>query len=170
MRYLARNLPGRIEGTICWLAVASVSVLGVASCSDTATQGRVGPTTSIVETGTPIPAVSPTPESTGATESAEQRCMHFAPSDHQLFLKAETVTIKDVRSIVVATLPPTPTSLLLPEYTASEPALMCWSASADRTSVANFWVTADNQSRVFCTAKFLQTVTPQQIGDVPQCP
>jgi hypothetical protein len=92
--------------------------------------------------------------------------MQFAPTDHRLFAKAETISIGDIRSIVVATPPPTPTSLLLPGHDSSEQALMCWSTSADGTSVAQFWVLSNSESRVFCTATFLQPVSPEQLGDM----
>ena len=87
-----------------------------------------------------------------------------------MFLKAETVTINDIRNIVVATPPPTATSLLLPEHAASEEALVCWSTSADRISVAQFWVTLGGESRVFCTARFLKAVSPEKVGDGVLCP
>jgi hypothetical protein len=175
MRYVVRSLVGRVERSIGWVAVASLGLLGVVSCSAATTQGPVESTTSMVElsvlkTSVPEPSATPTPTlsapegSLGGTDSAEQRCMRFAPSDHQLFLKAETVTVDDVRSIVMVTVSPTPTSLLLPELGASDEALMCWSSSADRTSVAQFWVTTDDQWRVLCTAKYPKAVTPEQIG------
>lgn len=171
MRYLVRNLIGRTEWTIGRFAVSLMSVLGVVSCgSDRATQSPVGTTTSIVETGTPVATLPPASASTEGTESAEQRCTHFAPSDHPVFLKAEMVTINDIRNIVVATLPPTPTSLLLPEHAASEEAVMCWSTSADRISVAQFWVTLGGESRVFCTVRFLEAVSPEKVGDGVLCP
>ena len=95
--------------------------------------------------------------------------MQFVPKDHRLFARAETISIGDIRCIVVATPPPTPTSLLLPGHDSSEQALMCWSASTDRTSVAQFWVTSSGESRVFCTEKFLEPASPDQVANVV-CP
>ena len=127
MRSLARSLIGRRRWTIHRrFAGTLMCVLSVVSCGDTAARSAVAPTTTIVETATPV-ATLPASSSTDVTESAEQRCTHFAPNDQPMFLKAQTVTISDIRNIVVATLPPTPTSLLLPERAASEEALMCWS-------------------------------------------
>ena len=170
MRYLVRSLIGRTGRMICWFAVTLMCVLGVGSCSDTATESPAGTTTSIVDTGTPVATLLPASASTGVTETAEERCTNSAPSDQPVFLKAETVTISDIRSIVVATPPPTPTSLLLPEHAASEEALMCWSTSADRISVAQFWVTAAGEARVFCTVRFLEAISPEKIGDGVLCP
>ena len=95
--------------------------------------------------------------------------MQFAPSDQRLFAKAEAVSIGDIRNIVVATPPPTPTSLLLPRHDSSEQALMCWSTSTDGITVARFWVTDDGESRVFCTARFLEPASPDQVANLV-CP
>jgi hypothetical protein len=145
MRYLMHSLTGRAKWAVAWVAVVSFGVLGV-SCSEASSKALIGTTTSIVETGTSVA----TPLSTTVADSDERRCMRFAPSDHRVFAKAQAVTIADLRNVVVATPPPTPTSLLLPGHAASEDALMCWSTSGDGTSVAMWWVTKDNQSRMLC--------------------
>jgi hypothetical protein len=56
--------------------------------------------------------------------------------------------------------------LLLPGRESPERALMCWSTSTDGTSVTQFWVMSNRESRVFCTATFLEPVSPQQLGDM----
>ncbi|MEO7370396.1 MAG: hypothetical protein ABIZ69_06020 [Ilumatobacteraceae bacterium] len=152
------------------IGLAAIVILGavVASCSDTATRAPEKTTTSIVEIGTAEPTSSTT-ESTNVVDSAEQRCMQFAPSDHGLFANAEAVSIGDIRSIVVATPPPTPTSLLLPGHDSSEQALMCWSTSTDRTSLAQFWITTTGDARVFCTEKFLEQASADQVANL-RCP
>jgi hypothetical protein len=112
---------------------------------------------------------SSTTASTTALESVEQRCMEFAPNDQRVFAKAENVSIADIRGIVVATPPPTPTSRLLPGHDSSEQALMCWSTSTDGTTVARYWVTSDGESRVFCSEKFLEPASPDQVANLV-CP
>ena len=170
MRSLVRNLSGR-TGRAGWMrglvAIGIFAAVG-ASCSETATRAPEETTTSIVEIRTAEPTSSTT-ASTMAVDSAEQRCMEFAPNDQLLFAKAETVSIADIRSIVVATPPPTPTSLLLPGHDSSEQALMCWSTSTDRTTVAHFWVTSTGDSQVFCTEKFLEPASPDQVANLV-CP
>ena len=47
---------------------------------------------------------------------------------------------------------------------------MCWSASADRITVAQFWVTVGGESRVFCTVRLLEAVSQEKIGDGVLCP
>ena len=170
MRSLERILSGRTgraDWTIGLVAIVIFGFVG-ASCSETATRAPEETTTSIVEIRT-AEATSSATGSTTAVDPAEQRCMKFAPSDHRLFAKAQTVSIRDLRSIVVATPPPSPTSLLLPGHDSSEEALMCWSTSTDRTSVAQFWVTSDGESRVFCTEKFLEPASPEQVANL-SCP
>ena len=170
MRSLVRILSGR-TGRAGWtlglVAIVIFAVVG-ASCSETATRAPEETTTSIVEIRTAEPTSSTT-ASTTVVDSAEQRCMQFAPNDQLLFAKAETVSIADIRSIVVATPPPTPTSLLLPGHDSSEQALMCWSTSTDRTTVAQFWVASNGESRVFCTEKFLEPASPDQVANLV-CP
>ena len=170
MRYLARILNGRTRRGEWSIGVVAIVTLGaaVASCSETVARAPDETTTSIVE----IRTAEPTSSTTGSTTlvvSAEQRCMQFAPSDQRLFAKAEAVSIGDIRNIVVATLPPTPTSLLLPGHDSSEQALMCWSTSTDRTTVAQFWVTTTGDSRVFCTEKFLEPASADQVANL-RCP
>jgi hypothetical protein len=89
--------------------------------------------------------------------------MRFAPSDHHVFAKAQAVTIADLRNVVVATPPPTPTSLLLPGHATSEAALMCWSTSGDGTSVAMWWVTKDNQSQMLCIGGGTNALSQDQV-------
>jgi hypothetical protein len=170
MRSLVRILSGR-TGRAGWIlgsvAILMFPVVG-ASCSETATRASEETTTSIVEIRTAEPTSSTT-GSTAAVDSPEQRCMEFAPKDQFLFARSEPVSIADIRSIVVATPPPTPTSLLLPGHDSSEQALMCWSTSTDRTTVAQFWVTSNGESRVFCTEKFLKPASPDQVANMV-CP
>ena len=90
--------------------------------------------------------------------------MQFAPRDHRSFFKAETATIGDIRGIVVGTLPPSPTSLLLPTYDSSEQALVCWSTSSDRTTVAQYWVTSNGESQVLCIGTLPKTAVPADVG------
>jgi hypothetical protein len=158
MRYLMHSLVGRAKWAVAWVVVVPLGVLGV-SCSETASNGSTGTTTSIVETGTSVA----TPLSITVANSDEGRCMRFAPSDHRVFAKAQAVTIADLRNVVVATPPPTPTSLLLPGYAASEEALMCWSTSVDGTSVAMWWVTNDNQSRMLCIGGGTNALSQDQV-------
>ena len=158
------SLLGRAKWAVAWVVVVALGVLGV-SCSETASNGATGTTTSIVETGTSLA----TPLSTTVANSDKGRCMRFSPSDHRLFLKAEAVTIADLRNVVVATPPPTPTSLLLPGHGASEEALMCWSSSGDGTSIAMWWVTNDNQSRMLCVGGGTNAL-PQDLIDSFRCP
>jgi hypothetical protein len=159
MHSVMRTLIGPTGWAIGTVAIVILGVAGV-SCSETATRAPEGTTTSIVEMRTSEPT-----SSTTATDSAEQRCMQFAPSDHRLFFKAATLSIGDIRGIVVATPPPTPTSLLLPGHDSSEQALMCWSTSTDRTSVAQFWVLNGGESQVLCIGPLQVTVPPEQVGN-----
>ena len=164
MRYLMHSLITRAKWAVAWVVVVPLGVLGL-SCSETASNESTATTTSIVETGTSVA----TPLSTAVANSDEGRCMRFAPSDHRVFVKAQTVTIADLRNVVVATPPPTPTSLLLPDHAASEEALMCWSTSGDGTSVAMWWVTNDNRSRMLCVGGGTNAL-PQSQADVFRCP
>ncbi len=91
--------------------------------------------------------------------------MHFAPSGFAVFAKAETVSIADIRNIVVVTPPPTPSSLLLPGHDASEEALMCWATDGDVTYV-QYWVTSSGDSKVLCTTRLVDSIPPRQ---APQC-
>lgn len=91
--------------------------------------------------------------------------MHVAPRGFDLFVKAERVSIADLRNIVVVTPPPTPSSLLLPRHDAAEEALLCWATDGDVTYV-EYWVTLDGDSKVLCTTRLVESIPA---GQAPQC-
>lgn len=160
MHYLVRNVGGRT-----FLVIASVSigalVLAGTSCSDAATQAPAGPTSSIVE----IRQSQTSSATTGPPTSGnpdEGRCMEFAPSGFGVFSRAETVSIADIRNIVVVTLPPTPSSLLLPGHDAAEEAVMCWATDGAATFV-QYWVTSSGESKVLCTTRVAESTPTEQI-------
>lgn len=89
--------------------------------------------------------------------------MAFSPAGYPTFFTATSVTIGQIRSTVVVTVAPNPTSLLLPDHEASEEALMCWATDGARSYV-QYWVTQDGQSKVLCSTMALEQI---QAGDVP---
>ncbi len=155
------DMNGRSLVMIRTMAIATVAFALGASCSDSETHPLAGTTSSIVEVRESDPTSTVEPST---VLSSEQRCMQFAPSDQRSFFQAEKVTIGDIRGIVVGTLPPPPTSLLLPTHDSSEQALVCWSTSRDRTSVAQYWVTSNGESQVLCVGTLPKTVLPTDIG------
>ena len=155
------DMNGRSLVMIRTMAIATVAFALGASCSDSETHPLAGATSSIVEVRESDPTSTVEPST---VLSSEQRCMQFAPSDQRSFFQAEKVTIGDIRGIVVGTLPPPPTSLLLPTHDSSEQALVCWSTSRDRTSVAQYWVTSNGESQVLCVGTLPKTVLPTDIG------
>ncbi len=90
--------------------------------------------------------------------------MDFAPSGYDQFARAETVTIADIRNIVVVTPPPTPPSLLLPGHDATEAALMCW--ATDGATFVQYWVTSNGESKVLCAMRPADSTPPEQIQNL----
>lgn len=137
--------------------MVSIVVAGV-SCSPSATRSAHGTSTSNFDIRTEEPLVST--EATGAIDSAQQeRCLQFAPSDEPVFLYAETLSVADIRRIVVVT---AVTDVRLPDHDATEQVLWCSTTSPDGTRVAQFWVTSTNESEVLCNAGVLSSITPAQ--------
>jgi hypothetical protein len=150
MHYLVRKVGGRRLLAIGSVWIVAGAVVGT-SCSDAVTQAPAGTSTSIVEFRESEPS-SETTELTTSVNSDEARCMNFAPSGFGVFSRAETVSIGDIRNIVVVTLPPTPSSLLLPGHDAAEEAVMCWATDGDATFV-RYWVTSGGESKVLCISR-----------------
>jgi len=91
--------------------------------------------------------------------------MEFAPAGYPTFFTAQKITINDIRAIRIGTLPPTPTSLILPGHDPSESALMCWASNGDK-SFAQYWVTADGGSQLLCRSTTYETLRPEQVGSI----
>jgi hypothetical protein len=155
------KLNGRSLLMIRAAAIAIVAFALGASCSDSETHPLAGTTSSIVEVKESDPSST---VGSSTVLSSEQRCTQFAPSDQRSYFKAETATIGDIRGIVVGTLPPPSTSLLLPTHDASEQALVCWSTSSDGTSVAQYWVTSNGESQMLCVGTLPRTAVPADVG------
>ena len=88
--------------------------------------------------------------------------MDFAPRGFGVFSRAETVSIGEIRNIVVVTPPPTPSSLLLPGHDAAEEAVMCWATDGVATFV-QYWVTGTGESKVLCITRVADSTPPEQI-------
>ena len=160
MHYLVRKVGSRRLLAIGSVWIVAGAVVGT-SCSDAVTQAPAGPTTSIVEFRESEPS-SATTGLTTSVNSVEGRCMDFAPRGFGVFSRAETVSIGEIRNIVVVTPPPTPSSLLLPGHDAAEEAVMCWATDGDATFV-QYWVTGSGESKVLCITRVADSTPPEQI-------
>ena len=160
MHQLLRRVGGRRLMEIGSVSIVIVAVV-VTSCSDAVTQPAAETTTSIVEFRESEPSSATTGLTTPAN-SAERRCMDFAPSGFNVFSRAETVSTADIRNIVVVTPPPTPSSLLLPGHDAAEEAVMCWATDGVATYV-QYWVTNNGESKVLCSTRVADSTLPEQI-------
>jgi hypothetical protein len=103
--------------------------------------------------------------STAPDDPVATKCLSVAPTNYAKYFTSETLTVAEIRAIVVNTLPPPPTSLLLPDHEASEKATMCW-VTDGAGHFAQYWLTQDGQIGTVCTTPGLETLQPDDVGTI----
>lgn len=81
------------------------------------------------------------------------------------YFTSEHVTVAEIRAIVVGTLPPPPTSVLLAGRQPAERALMCW-ATDGSTRYVQYWVTQDGQTKSLCVTSAPEALRPEQLDAI----
>lgn len=92
-------------------------------------------------------------EGTSTSPTAALNCAAHLPDGFTSVVSEEPVTVADVRAIVVGTLPPEPTQLLLPSHAADDLALFCI-ASDGGNSYNSYWVASDDEVETVCITSY----------------
>ena len=103
--------------------------------------------------------------STAPIDAAATTCESVAPASYTKYFASESVTVAEIRAVVVGTLPASPTSLVLPDHEPSDTATMCWATDGAGRYV-QYWVTPDGQTKTLCTTSAPETLQPDQVGTI----
>lgn len=95
----------------------------------------------------------PNSASSSTSTRAEPNCAAHLPDGFTTLVSEERVTVADIRSLVVATLPPGPTQLVLPSHSADDAALFCIASDGGK-SYNSYWVAGGGEVGDVCVVTY----------------
>jgi len=144
-----------------WPLAVALGCAVLVACSNSSSSASTS-TRASTTTTTAAPASTP---STTSVNAVATKCASAAPVGYSKFFTSENVTVAEIRAIVVGTLPPPPTSVLLDGHQGSEQAVMCWATDGAGRYV-QYWVTQDGHTKPLCINSAPETLQPDQVGTI----